>query len=459
MREPFVLLENDFYLWEIPPESKLLNSELIVEDMHVTPDGYYKEISNMKSDGLNTRPRWYRFANKGEFKIPSKGIYGGTNITFINEHAAEVIKLTTNPENLSRFQVENANKSYKNTHLVYDLWYCGAKLDTHKIEPFNVRASDIKYTHLYSDKKNDPDVIIKLYQRVKKDLPDFMNSIKSKESSVFDPLSDYDYFIEPIKGIDNVPCGKKKLTFVMALMNRSHQIEQTLLKNLEDNWEDRADVEFLLMDVNSKDGFRNWIREQNLEKYIECGYLRYYETEILDQWHASIGKNTATHQARGTIVVTLDCDNFTGYRGGRFVITQFEQNDYNCVVHQYDWKPQNGNFGRIALTKKKFNEIGGYDQSLMPMGYQDWDLIKRAEASGCTYVNPTDEEFNRAIVNEGGKELSMANQTDVHKQMGWIEMNRINKLKCHINLYQKKHKANEGYYGIRSDVRNIYGEE
>ena len=54
MKEPFVLLENDFYLWDIPSESKILNAELIVEDMHITPDGFYKEISNMKSDGLVT---------------------------------------------------------------------------------------------------------------------------------------------------------------------------------------------------------------------------------------------------------------------------------------------------------------------------------------------------------------------------------------------------------------------
>ena len=62
-------------------------------------------------------------------------------------------------------------------------------------------------------------------------------------------------------------------------------------------------------------------------------------------------------------------------------------------------------------------------------------------------------------MNEGGKELSMANQKEEHKKMGWVEMNRINKLKCHHNLYKKKHKANDGYYGIRSNVRKIYGEE
>ena len=229
-----------------------------------------------------------------------------------------------------------------------------------------------------------------------------------------------------------------------------------MIKNLEDNWEDREDVEFVLMDINSKDGFRTWIREQDLEKYTRCGYLRYYETDVLDQWHASIGKNTATHQAHGKIVVTLDCDNFTGPRGGKFVIDHFEKHNYNCVMHQFDWNPQNGNFGRIAMCKETFDKIGGYDQSLMPMGYQDWDIIKRAEAVGCEYLNPTDELYNRAIMNEGGKELSMANQTDEHKKMGWTEMNRINKLKCHHNLYKKKHVANEGYYGIRSNVRKIY---
>ena len=40
-------------------------------------------------------------------------------------------------------------------------------------------------------------------------------------------------------------------------------------------------------------------------------------------------------------------------------------------------------------------------------------------------------------------------------KMGWAEMNRINKLKCHHNLYKKKHKANDGYYEQDPDVRNI----
>jgi len=459
MKEPFVLLENDFYLWEIPAESKFLGSGLIVEDMHENPQAYLSEIDYMQQDDLQTRPGWYRFAKRGKFKIPSKGIYGGNDLKFINEHAAEVMKLMDNAKNLEEFQREKSEKRYVNTHKIYDLWYCGAKIAALKKEPFLMNGSEIKYTHLYSDKKNDPDLSIKLYERARQDLPLFMEDISNREGKVFDPLSNYDYFVESVKEIENVAVGNKKLTFVMGLMNRRHQIEQTLLKNLEDNWEDRDEVEFVLMDVNSRDGFREWIREQDLTKYTECGYLRYFETDALTEWHASIGKNTATHQAKGRIVVTLDCDNFTGKRGGKFVIDQFEKHDYKCVVHQFDWNPQNGNFGRIAVTKETFNAIGGYDQSLMPMGYQDWDLIKRAQAIGCEYVNPTDAEYNQAIVNEGGKELSMANQKETFKELGWTEMNRINKLKCHHNLYRQKYIANEGYYGIRSDVREIYGED
>ena len=38
-----------------------------------------------------------------------------------------------------------------------------------------------------------------------------MKSVEIKEDSVYDPISDYSYFIEPTKGIENVPCGKKKI--------------------------------------------------------------------------------------------------------------------------------------------------------------------------------------------------------------------------------------------------------
>jgi glycosyltransferase involved in cell wall biosynthesis len=228
------------------------------------------------------------------------------------------------------------------------------------------------------------------------------------------------------------------------------------MQNLEDNFVDNTHIEFVLVDFGSTDGFRDWIRFQNFKKYNEHGYFKYYETDRLNSWHASVAKNTAIHYSTGKIVVTLDCDNFTGIRGGDFVINQFEKHNYNCVLHQFDQTAQNGNFGRIGLTKNKFNQLGGYDQSLLPMGYQDWDLLKRAESTGSKYINMMDDKYNKAILNSGGKKLSIANTQTQHKALGWTEMNRINKLKSQHNIYREQFIANKGYYGLRADVRRIF---
>ena len=239
------------------------------------------------------------------------------------------------------------------------------------------------------------------------------------------------------------------------MLNRTEQIEETLPKNLEDNFIDRDRVEFVLVDFGSNDGFRDWIRFQNFKKYIESGYFKYYETDKMKSWHASIAKNTAIHFATGEVVVTLDCDNYTGMRGGDFILSTFKKNNYDCIMHQFDWNSQGGNFGRIALTKNKFNELGGYDQTMLPMGYQDWDLIKRSQALGLKYVNDVNKQYNIAIKN-AGKKLSIANTSKKHKELGWNEMNRLNKLKSHLNIYSNKLIVNDGYYGIRKDVRQIF---
>ena len=181
MKEPFVLLENDFYLWDIYEESNFLNSELIVEDTFETPSEFSSEIERMKQNELTVRPRWYKFAKNKELQIPLKGIYGGTSVKFINDHATEVIRLTENEENLKHFQTDDARKRYINTHRIYDCWYLGAKIDAQKQECFVLRHSDIKYTHLYSDKKNDPENTIKLYNRVRQDLLNLCSRLKTKE--------------------------------------------------------------------------------------------------------------------------------------------------------------------------------------------------------------------------------------------------------------------------------------
>ena len=48
----------------------------------------------------------------------------------------------------------------------------------------------------------------------------------------------------------------------------------------------------------------------------------------------------------------------------------------------YGWSGEwlDGTAGRVCLSYKYFNYLGGYDEKFYPTGYQDIDLLKRAES-------------------------------------------------------------------------------
>lgn len=111
-------------------------------------------------------------------------------------------------------------------------------------------------------------------------------------------------------------------SFCITCKNRFHQISKTLRRNLDDNRLFKGLIEFILVDFGSTDGLYSWITN-NFKHKMEEGYLKYYYTDELPYWHCSIAKNTSHLLAKNKILVNLDCDNYTGYNGGRFVIRQW----------------------------------------------------------------------------------------------------------------------------------------
>ena len=166
-----------------------------------------------------------------------------------------------------------------------------------------------------------------------------------------------------------------KLSFCITCMNRFHQLSKTLPINLENNRKLDKDIEFILVDFNSTDGLKDWVLS-NFKNELKSGYLKFFQKE-LKSWHACVAKNTAHNMASGDILVNLDADNFTGPNGGEYIIDIYEQyGRHSTVMHLYSgWS--NGSCGRIAVSKKLFFEVGGYDQNLGPMGMEDIDLLGR----------------------------------------------------------------------------------
>lgn len=240
------------------------------------------------------------------------------------------------------------------------------------------------------------------------------------------------------------------LSFCITCKNRLHQIRQTLRKNLEDNRKYTDVIEFVLVDFGSTDGLQKWV-EDNFVDDIESGYLKYYYTEELPYWHASVAKNTSHILAKNEILVNLDCDNFTGKEGGKFILDKMMEYElYSPVIHQFSNEFGDGSFGRIAIAKRDFLSIGGYDESLEAYGYEDVNLLQRLWLRGYGYIHLADEKYNKAIPNT--KEEGIEN---MDTDLTWREMIRKSRLISFQNITSGKIIANKakGYIGI---IKNIY---
>lgn len=189
------------------------------------------------------------------------------------------------------------------------------------------------------------------------------------------------------------------VSFCISHKNRFSQISQTLKKNLDDNHLDRDKVEFVLVDFGSSEDITGWI-VKNFRSELEIGYLKFFQSDSLEKWHAPLAKNTTHRLSSGKILVNLDGDNYTGYRGGMYVYTEFMTYDRDICLWQFSGRFNDGSFGRIAVARDTFMMAGGYNEELLEMGYQDRDLVRRLETYGTTVVLAPDEAYNRAIKND-----------------------------------------------------------
>lgn len=227
--------------------------------------------------------------------------------------------------------------------------------------------------------------------------------------------------------------GGIKLSFCISHKNRFDFLRQTLERNLLDNQENQNEVEFVVVDFGSNDDVGSWIKS-NFQSELDKDYLKFWQVEGMDEWHASKAKNTTHLLASGSVLVNLDCDNFTGRAGGKRIIDAFLHATNELIYWQYSGKKLDGSYGRIALTKPSFLNLGGYDESFLPMGFQDGDLIARAVKSGLQLVKDRSKAYNQAIRHEKFKPASIS----------WKRMNEHNERLSAINIRNNEIVANQG---------------
>ena len=221
------------------------------------------------------------------------------------------------------------------------------------------------------------------------------------------------------------------LSYCISIMNRLYQLKQTLRVNINNS---SKNSEFIIVDFNSNDGLKDYIYN-NFQNELKEGKLKYYFTNEIKYWHASICKNITHMKSTSKYVVNLDCDNFIGENGDEIILNTFIEKGDDIIITQSNNIKSSGNGGRISILKDNFIKLGGYDETFYPMGYQDYDLIKRGIHTGFICIRV--DKNNKALINS--KQESIKN---IGIKMDYNKMNNINKFLSKINIENGNLKAN-----------------
>ena len=174
-----------------------------------------------------------------------------------------------------------------------------------------------------------------------------------------------------------------KISFCIVSMNRLHHLKKTLMSNIQDN-EDYKNLEFVVLNYNSKDKMDEWIKE-NVSKYIESGKLTYYHTFDPTEFNHSHAKNMAFKLAKGDILCSINADHFSGKNFANYVNRQFNlHKEIVLTTIDYDKKKKNyfppqDILGKVCVKKRDFINVNGFDESMTNYGFEDYDFINRLE--------------------------------------------------------------------------------
>ena len=177
---------------------------------------------------------------------------------------------------------------------------------------------------------------------------------------------------------------------------------------------------------------------------------------VLSTWHASHAKNASHlaaiasitaggHTLEGSILCNLDADNICPAAFSVSLATALPEALPGRVVCA-GAATGVGTTGRIAMAATTFLEVGGYDEDLLPMGYQDIDIrnrisngigINRSPYKRIQYVNgvhlvggaiPNDSS-DRKKDRGSAKICNIADQFK-SKKLSWAQMNMKNRDVC-----------------------------
>jgi Sulfotransferase domain len=180
-----------------------------------------------------------------------------------------------------------------------------------------------------------------------------------------------------------------KIAFCTTCRGRLPHLQRTLRQNMADNPRSL----FVVLDYNSQDGLREWLREQ-FAREMHFGRLAVYSYPAADRFRMAHAKNMAHRCGMlegADVLVNLDADNFTG-RGFTESFEDYIERHLSDEPDSFLWAQtvpgmvRRGVSGRIVLPARTFLKTGGYDERFDTWAPDDKCLSRRLERLGCRPV-------------------------------------------------------------------------
>ncbi len=222
------------------------------------------------------------------------------------------------------------------------------------------------------------------------------------------------------------------ISFCTSCFNRAYQLKQTFAANASTISDDPR-VEWIILNYSSQDDLHEYMIN-NLPAISRR--IIYAVDSSRRPWHLSVAKNIAHRIASGLILMNLDCDN---YIGPSIPIIKDHFARGTKMLHLWSGIFRDGTCGRIATTKDTFYALGGYDEALHPMGYQDRDFLRRALKSGlgspCAHIKCP---IGSSIINSKLESIRYC----ATKGLTWEDYERANRVQSDSNIASGRFIAN-----------------
>jgi glycosyltransferase involved in cell wall biosynthesis len=214
-----------------------------------------------------------------------------------------------------------------------------------------------------------------------------------------------------------------RISLCMTCMGRLEHVVQTLPLAVSQNPE--RDVEFVLVNYNSRDGLHEWVQRE-MRREVDTGRLKYVFLNWPTEFHMAHAKNVSHRAASGEILVNVDADNFATHAYVGAVRAAFAEGNQIVRFDRKDQRIRGGGSGRIAIDRGLFDRLTGYDETMRGWGYEDTDLVERAKLlrARIFYVSADLSQFIRH--DDGLRLLRCARKDRAESELKNCEISREN---------------------------------